>query len=326
MIVSMKRVAAGIDIGGTNTEFGLVDESGKVYAKATLKMEEYPDLDEYIKTLYLNIEKMVKSVAEPVELVGVGIGAPNANYFKGTIEYAKNLAWPDIIIPLRERMNQFYPNLPVVVTNDANAATIGEMVYGAAKGMKDFFMVTLGTGVGSGFVANGKMIYGHDSFAGELGHTIVKRDGRKCNCGRDGCLETYASATGIVRTIYKLMADEIDPSDLRNVAFKDMKAKMITEAALKGDTLAHKAFEYTGEMLGLAIANAIAITSPEAVFLFGGLAKAGKYIFEPTKRHMEENLLFTFQDKIKLLPSALGEDAAILGASALIWDELGATA
>lgn len=318
----MKKLAAGIDIGGTNTEFGLVDAEGKVLAKATLKMEEYPDLDEYIKTLYLTIEKMLKSVVEPSELVGIGIGAPNANYFKGTIDYAKNLAWPDIIIPLRERMNQFYPNLPVIVTNDANAATIGEMVYGAAKGMKDFFMVTLGTGVGSGFVANGKMIYGHDSFAGELGHTIVKRGGRKCNCGREGCLETYASATGIVRTIYKMMADEIDQSDLRGVAFKDMKAKMITEAALKGDTLAHKAFEYTGEMLGLAIANAVAITSPEAVFLFGGLAKAGKYIFEPTKRHMEENMLFTFQGNVKLLPSALGEDAAILGASALVWDEL----
>ncbi len=319
----MKKLAAGIDIGGTNTEFGLVDRDGNVVVKASLKMEEYPDLDEYIKTLYLTVEKMLKSVAEPAELTGIGIGAPNANYYRGTIEYAKNLKWPDIIIPLRERMNQFYPKLPVIVTNDANAATIGEMVYGAAKGMKDFMMVTLGTGVGSGFVANGKMIYGHDSFAGELGHTIVKRFGRKCNCGRAGCLETYASATGIVRTIYKMMADEIDPSDLRNVPFRDMKAKMITEAALKGDTLAIKAFEYTGEMLGLAIANAVAITSPEAVFLFGGLAKAGKYIFEPTKRHMEENMLFTYQGNVKLLPSGLGEEAAILGASALVWESLG---
>ncbi len=324
----MKKVAAGIDIGGTNTVFGLVDRDGDVLVKAAIKMEDYPDLDEYIKTLYFTVEKMLKSVSESeqVELTGVGIGAPNANYYRGTIEYAKNLKWPDIVIPLRERMNKFYPNIPVIVTNDANAATIGEMVYGAAKGMKDFMMVTLGTGVGSGFVANGKMIYGYDSFAGELGHTIVKPQGRKCNCGREGCLETYASATGIVRTIYKMMADEIDESKLRKVPFEKMEAKMITEAALMGDTLAIKAFEYTGEMLGLAIANAVAITSPEAVFLFGGLAKAGKYIFEPTKRSMEHNLLFTFQNRVKLLPSDLGEDAAILGASALIWDELGETA
>jgi glucokinase len=326
----MKKLAAGIDIGGTNTEFGLVDENGKVYAKSTLKMKDYPDLDDYIKTLYLTIERMYKSVSEsenePVELVGIGIGAPNANYYRGTIEYAKNLAWPDVVIPLKERMHMFYPNLPIIVTNDANAATIGEMVYGAAKGMKDFMMVTLGTGVGSGFVANGKMIYGYDSFAGELGHTIVKPGGRKCNCGRAGCLETYASATGIVRTIYKMMADEIDESNLRRVAYNDMQSVKITEAALMGDTLAIKAFEYTGEMLGLAIANAVAITSPEAVFLFGGLAKAGKYIFDPTKRSMEANLLFTFQNRVKLLPSDLGEEAAILGASALIWDELGVTA
>jgi glucokinase len=321
----MKRLAAGVDIGGTNTAFGLVDRDGNTFAEAVLKMEDFPDLDVYIKELYITIEKMVKSVGEPVELVGVGIGAPNANYYNGTIEHAANLAWKGII-PLRERIHRFYPTLPVVVTNDANAATIGEMVYGGAQGMSDFMVVTLGTGVGSGFVANGKLIYGHDGFAGELGHTIVKRFGRKCGCGRQGCLETYASATGIVRTMYKLMADELDKSDLRDISFNDMfrKSEKITEAALKGDTLAIKAFEYTGEMLGLAIANAVAITSPEAVFLFGGLAKAGKYIFEPTKRHMEENLLYNFKGKVKLLPSAIDDkNAAILGASALVWDELG---
>lgn len=318
----MKRLAAGIDIGGTNTAFGLVDREGNTLAEAVIRTTDYPDLDDYIKELYINIEKMVASVGEPVELVGVGIGAPNANYYNGTIENAANLVWRGII-PLRERMHMFYPKLPVIVTNDANAATIGEMVYGGAKGMKDFIVVTLGTGVGSGFVANGKLIYGHDSFAGELGHVTVSQTGRQCGCGRKGCLETYASATGIKRTVYKLIADEIDPSAFRDVPFNKMTAEMVTHAALEGDPLAIKAFEYTGEMLGLAIANAVAITSPEAVFLFGGLAKAGKYIFEPTKRHMEKNLLYNFKDKVKLLPSAIDDkNAAILGASALVWDEI----
>ncbi len=318
----MKKLAAGIDIGGTNTAFGLVDRDGNMFAEAVIPTSDYPDLDKYIEALYITIEKMLKSVDGEAELVGVGIGAPNANYYHGTIEHAANLMWKGIV-PLRERIQRFYPSLPVIVTNDANAATIGEMVYGGAKGMKDFIVITLGTGVGSGFVANGKLIYGHDSFAGELGHTIVKRFGRKCGCGRAGCLEAYASATGIKRTVYKLVADELDQSSFREVPFSKMTAEMVTKAALEGDPLAIKAFEYTGEMLGLAIANAVAVTSPEAVFLFGGLAKAGKYIFEPTKRHMEENLLYNFKGKVKLLPSAIDDkNAAILGASALVWDEL----
>lgn len=318
----MKKLAAGIDIGGTNTAFGLVDIEGNTFAEAVIPTNDYPDLDDYIEALYITIEKMIKSVGEEVELVGVGIGAPNANYYHGAIENAANLLWKGII-PLRDRMKRFYHSIPVIVTNDANAATVGEMVYGGAKGMKDFIVVTLGTGVGSGFVANGKLIYGHDSFAGELGHTIVKQTGRQCGCGRKGCLETYASATGIKRTVYKLIADEIDPSAFRSVPFTKMTAEAVTKAALDGDPLAIKAFEYTGEMLGLALANAVAITSPEAVFLFGGLAKAGKYIFEPTKRYMEENLLYNFKGKVKLLPSAIDDkNAAILGASALVWEEL----
>ena len=318
----MKKLAVGIDIGGTNTAFGLVDAKGNTFAEAVIPTSDYPDFDEYVEALYITIDKMCASVGQEVEIVGVGIGAPNANYYNGTIEHAANLLWKGII-PLRDRMKRFYPNIPVIVTNDANAATIGEMVYGGAKGMKDFIVITLGTGVGSGFVANGKLIYGHDSFAGELGDTIVKRFGRKCGCGRAGCLESYASATGIKRTVYKLVADELDQSSFREVPFSKMTAEMVTKAALEGDPLAIKAFEYTGEMLGLAIANAVAVTSPEAVFLFGGLVKAGKYIFEPTKRHMEENLLYNFKGKVKLLPSAIDDkNAAILGASALVWDEL----
>ncbi len=319
----MKKLAAGIDIGGTNTAFGLVDREGNMYAEAVVPTTDFPDLDDYIQELYITIEKMLKTAGPDVELAGVGIGAPNANYYNGTIENAANLMWKGVI-PIVERMKRFYPQLPEIVTNDANAATIGEMIYGGARGMKDFIVVTLGTGVGSGFVSGGRLIYGHDSFAGELGHTIVKAHGRQCGCGRKGCLETYASATGIKRTVYKLVADEIAPSSFRDVPFSKMTAEMVTKAALEGDPLAIQAFEYTGEMLGLAIANAVAITSPEAVFLFGGLAKAGKYIFEPTKRHMEANLLYNYQNKVKLLPSAIDDkNAAILGASALVWESLG---
>lgn len=319
----MKKLAAGIDIGGTNTAFGLVDCEGNMYAEAVVPTTGFPDLDDYINELYITIEKMLKTAGADVELAGVGIGAPNANYYNGTIDNAANLIWKGVI-PIVERMKRFYPQVPVIVTNDANAATIGEMIYGGARGMKDFIVVTLGTGVGSGFVAGGRLIYGHDSFAGELGHTIVKQTGRQCGCGRKGCLETYASATGIKRTVYKLLADEIAPSAFRDIPFSKMTAEMVTRAALDGDPLAIQAFEYTGEMLGLAIANAIAITSPEAVFLFGGLAKAGKYIFEPTKRHMEANLLYNYRNKVKLLPSAIDDkNAAILGASALVWESLG---
>lgn len=212
-----------------------------------------------------------------------------------------------------------------IVTNDANAATIGEMIYGNAKGMKDFVMVTLGTGLGSGFVSNGEMIYGHDGFAGELGHIIVERNnGRECGCGRRGCLETYVSATGLKRTAFELMAKMTAPSRLRSIAYDDFDASMVSAAAEQGDPVALEAFRFTGEMLGRALADVVTITSPEAIFLFGGLAKAGKLLFEPTQWYMEENMLFVFKNKVKLLPSGIqGKNAAILGASALIWQELG---
>ncbi len=321
----MKQLSIGIDIGGTNTKIGLVDAQGNMYGESVLSTRQYPDFDQYIEELYISIQTLIKNADMQIELVGVGIGAPNANYYNGTIENAANLVWRGVV-PVVEKMKRFFPNIPVIITNDANAAAIGEMIYGGARGMKDFIVITLGTGLGSGFVANGKLIYGHDSFAGELGHVIVNRTsaGRACGCGRKGCLETYVSATGIKRTVFKLLADHLEESEFRDISFNDLTAEMITKAALNGDPLAIEAFEYTGMLLGQALADAVTITSPEAIFLFGGLAKAGKYLFEPTKKYMEMHMLANFRNKVKLLPSGIdGKNAAILGASALVWESIG---
>ena len=228
--------------------------------------------------------------------------------FEGGVKYA----W----------MKEYYPELPVYLNNDAKAAAIGEMIYGGAQGMKNFIMVTLGTGLGSGFVVNGELVYGHDGFAGELGHTIVSPNGRQCGCGRSGCLETYVSATGVKRTAYKMMAKYNYPSELRSIPFNEMNAKIVSEAAQKGDMIAINTFKYTGKMLGEALANAVAITSPEAIFLMGGLAKAGDLLFEPVKDHMEMNLLKIYSNKVKILPSKLTKNVAIYGAAALVWKEL----
>lgn len=318
----MKQLVVGVDIGGTNSVYGLVDREGNMYGEGVISTKKYPDFDQYLEELYIGIQDLLKNLDFEYEFLGIGIGAPNGNYFNGTIEYAANLAWSGIV-PFVEKFKRYYPTLPVIITNDANAAAIGEMIYGAARGMKDFIVVTLGTGLGSGFVSNGQLIYGHDSFAGELGHVIVQRSGRQCGCGRKGCLETYVSATGIKRTAFKLLADHIGDSEFRNVTYNDLTAEMITKAALNGDPLAIEAYEYTGTMLGQALADAVTITSPEAIILFGGLAKAGKYIFEPTKRSLEANLLRNFQNKVKLLPSGIdGRNAAVLGASALVWQQL----
>lgn len=318
----MKRqVALGIDIGGTNTTFGFIDREGNYIADGNIETQKHEDINDYLKELYLEIEKVLDPLRNELDLIGIGIGAPNGNYYKGSIEFAPNLRWHDVI-PLCDMIKEYYPQLPVYLTNDANAAAIGEMIYGGAKGMKNFIMVTLGTGLGSGFVANGQLIYGSDGFAGELGHVIVSPNGRQCGCGRNGCLETYVSATGVKRTAYKMMAKYNYPSELRTVPFNEMTAKMVSEAAQKGDMIAINTFKYTGKMLGEALANAVAITSPEAIFLFGGLAKAGNLLFEPTKDHMEMNLLKIFSNKVKLLPSQLDKNAAIYGASALVWSEL----
>ncbi len=320
----MKQLVVGIDIGGTNSVYGLVDREGNVFGEGVIPTRKYPDFDQYLEELHIGIQSLLKKLDFEHELLGVGIGAPNGNHYSGTIEFAPNLLWTGRI-EFVDKMKRYYPNIPVLITNDANAAAIGEMIYGAAKGMKDFIVVTLGTGLGSGFVANGKLIYGHDSFAGELGHTIINGRNRMCGCGRKGCLEAYVSATGIKRTAYKLVADHLEDSEFRKIPFNDLTAEMITNAALNGDPLAIEAYEYTGTLLGKALADAVTITSPEAIILFGGLAKAGKYIFEPTHRAMEANILKIFQNKVKLLPSGIdGKNAAVLGASALVWQDLAA--
>lgn len=309
------QYSIGIDIGGTNSVMGIVDKMGNIIFETSISTHDFEDVREFVATCYAHLSEAIHQIGVD-QFKGIGIGAPNGNYYKGTIEFAPNLRWKGII-PLAELFsNQF--NLPATVTNDANAAAIGEMMHGAAKGMNDFIMVTLGTGVGSGFVANGKMIYGHDGFAGELGHVIVERDGRLCGCGRHGCLETYASATGIVRTVHELLQRHNTPSELR--ALEKIQSKDIYLAATHGDALALEAFEFTGTILGTCLANAVAITSPEAIILFGGLAQAGHFIFEPTQRAMEENLLAIYKNKVKLLPSELREsDAAILGTASLAW-------
>ncbi len=331
----MKKLVIGVDIGGINTAFGLVDEKGDLYAESVISTKKYPYIDDYpayVADLCSAMRAMTESVSFEFELIGIGIGAPNANYHKGTVETPANL-WkfrPEEtncdesrrIFPLADDVSKYFGGVKTLITNDANAATIGEMVYGNAKGMKDFIMITLGTGLGSGFVANGEMIYGHDGFAGEFGHIIVERNGRECGCGRKGCLEAYVSATGIKRTAFDLMAKMSAPSRLRGIAFEDFDSSMISAAAEAGDPIALEAFRYTGELLGHALADAVTITSPEAIFLFGGLSKAGKLLFDPTRWYMEENMLSVFKNKVKLLPSGIqGKNAAILGSSALIWQQ-----
>lgn len=312
----MNKVAVGIDIGGTNTIVGIVDAVGNILAETSFATRDYPDFGLFVK----RISRIVGSLAEEAPVVGIGIGAPNANYYTGTIENAANLLWRGCV-NVREEFARYFPSIPTVLTNDANAAAIGEMVYGNARGIKDFIMVTLGTGLGSGFVANGLLINGHDSFAGELGHIIVERDGRECGCGRAGCLETYVSATGIKRTMFELLCNRLSESTLRHVCFDDLDAEMITRAAVAGDALAVEAYEYTGMRLGRALADAVALTSPAAIFLLGGLAKSGALIFEPTVKHFEQNLLSNYRGKVKIMASGLEDkNAAILGSSALAWN------
>ncbi len=317
----MKQVAIGIDIGGTNTIFGIVDKNGDFISRGSIKTETHPDYTIFMSTLCRSIDKLISESENEVEVVGIGVGAPNGNYYNGTIEFAPNLNFEGVV-PVVDFIKKQFDFDVIVLTNDANAAAMGEMIYGGAEGMKDFIMITLGTGVGSGIVVNGGMVYGHDGFAGELGHVIAVPEGRICGCGRRGCLETYTSANGIKRTVFELLADRIDPSEFRNVSYNDLSSKMIDQAARRGDIIAKMAFDYTGKILGEKLADTIAHTSPEAIFLFGGLAQAGDLIFEPTKRYMEKSLLNIYKNKVNLLPSQLPPgDAAILGASALVWME-----
>lgn len=314
-----KQVALGIDIGGTNTKFGLVNHRGEILAKDSLKTDEYDKAEDFIDALYNKIKPLIDEHCSDKVIEGIGVGAPNANYYRGTIEYAPNLKWKGIINFAELMTDQF--GYPCKMTNDANAAALGEMQYGAARGMKDFIMITLGTGVGSGIVCGGNLVYGHDGFAGELGHTIVKPNGRKhWSTGSEGSLEAYASATGIAITAKKMRA-EFPESMLNEYAEEDINSKTVHECALKGDPTAIEVFRYTGQKLGEALANFVMFSSPEAILLFGGVIKAGDFILKPTKLHMERNLLPIFRGKVKLVFSELDEaDAAILGASALVWE------
>lgn len=318
----MAELVIGIDIGGTFTKYGIVDKEGNCLKENFTSTDKYNDFEVYLENLNTEIEETINSINESVDIKAIGIGAANGNYYKGTIENAPNLNWKGII-PFVDKFKAYYPNIPIVLTNDANAAAFGEMIYGGARKMKDFIVITLGTGLGSGIVVNGNIVYGHGGFAGELGHMNVKHRGRDCGCGKKGCLETYVSATGIKRTVFKLMTEKVVESDMRSISFEDLTAKMISEEAKKGDEIAIEAFEITGRILGVKLADAVAVTSPEAIFLFGGLAKAGDLLLKPTRKYMEENLFPIYKGKVKLLMSELNEtNAAIMGASALAWKEL----
>lgn len=323
----MKKVAIGVDIGGTNTAIGVVDQAGNVMVKDNIATPSHGDIDKYISDLAEAIKELIKSVKllnENLEVLGIGIGAPNGNYYSGTIEYAPNLSFKGVVHLVKLLRNHFPEMDALALTNDANAAAIGEMIYGGAKGMKNFVMFTLGTGVGSGIVVNGDLVYGSDGFAGECGHTTLVPGGRPCGCTALGHLEAYCSAPGMKRTAFELMAHyNANDSLLADKSFRELDSKMIFDAAEKGDKIALEVFEKTGAWLGQGLADTVHHLSPEAVFLFGGPTAAGDYIFKPTKENMEKHLLPIFKNKIKILPSKLKPgDAAIVGASALVWKEI----
>lgn len=317
----MKSIVAGVDIGGTNTVLGLVTRDGECIAEVTFPTQEYAEFSDYIARLAKEIKKLLDQFKNEYALVGIGIGAPNGSYKTGEIIDAANLRWKGSL-PINNELTNIF-NLPVALSNDANAACMGEMLFGAAKGMKNFVYITLGTGLGSGIVVDGKLVVGEDGFAGELGHTSVKPFGRQCGCGKQGCLETYVSAPGLRRTAFKLLGDSLEPSALRSYTYETLSAKKIASLAQQGDKIAMEAFEYTGAILGMKLADVVAVLSPEAIFLFGGLSNSGSLIFEPTKRHMEKNLFSIFRNKVKLLPSGLeNKNVAVLGAAALIWQDI----
>ena len=316
-----KPYVVGIDIGGTNTVFGIVDARGHVVAADSVKTKKHVDFDDYINDLHEGLSRLIKANDAEDQIQGIGIGAPNANYYTGEIINPPNLPWGPII-PLAEKVSKAFGGIPVAITNDANAAAVGEMTYGAARGMKDFIMITLGTGVGSGIVINGQLVYGSDGFAGELGHVIMKRNnGRVCGCGRTGCLEAYCSATGVARTAREFLEIRNEPSLLRNLDIEDISSKDVYDAAMAGDRLAKDIFTFTGTILGEAFADMVAFSSPQAIVLFGGLAKSGELLLKPLKETFEKSVMPVFAGKTKILISELKEsDAAVLGASALGWE------
>ncbi len=316
-----KPYVVGIDIGGTNTVFGIVDARGHVVASDSVKTKKHVDFDDYIEEFHDGLSRLISSHDAEDQIQGIGIGAPNANYYTGEILNPPNLPWGPVI-PLAEKVSKAFGGIPVAVTNDANAAALGEMTYGAARGMKDFIMITLGTGVGSGIVINGQLVYGSDGFAGELGHVIMKRNnGRVCGCGRTGCLEAYCSATGVARTAREFLEVRNEPSMLRNLDIDTITSKDIYDAAMNGDKMSKEIFEFTGKILGEAFADMVAFSSPQAIILFGGLAKSGDLLIKPLKESFDKNILPIFRGKCKIILSELKEsDAAVLGASALGWE------
>lgn len=317
----MKEYVIGIDIGGTYTKTGFVDRAGNIHLENSTPTDPFDTVEEYLKNLVSQLKNAEKKIEKPYQIVGIGIGAPNGNFHKGTIELASNLKWKGIV-PFTDLMKEYY-DLPIILTNDANAAALGEKVYGGAKNINNYVMITLGTGLGSGVVVNGNLVYGHDGFAGEIGHVNVEENGRLCGCGNRGCLETYVSAPGIKRTIFELMSKNTEGSKLVNYTFEEMDAEIIFEAAKNGDPLAISAFEFTARILGRKLADTIVTLSPKAFFFFGGLSKSGDLLLKPTKKWMEHYLMGLFKDKVQLLPSQLMDrNAAVLGASALIWNEI----
>ena len=316
-----KPYVVGIDIGGQTTKMGIVDTRGQVLAQTVIRTDTHDDVDLYVDDLSAALEKIIAESDSEGKIRGIGVGAPNANYYTGNIESAVNIVWGgNKTIPFAKLLSEKTGGLPVALTNDANAAAVGEMTYGAARGMKNFIMITLGTGVGSGIVINGEVVYGHDGFAGELGHTCaVRHNGRLCNCGKTGCLETYTSATGVARTAREWLEMSDEPSSLRSL--DTISSKDVYEAAKEGDRMALKIFEFTGKMLGASFADFVAFSAPEAIVLFGGLARAKEYLYQPILDSMNANLLPLWKDKTKIVFSQLKEsDAAILGASALAWE------
>ncbi len=315
-----KPYVIGMDMGGTNTVFGVVDARGNVISKSAIKTGSHTDVNMYIQDLYDELIKLIDAAGGADKFKGIGVGAPNGNYYTGNIEFAPNLPWKGVI-PFAKLMAEKF-GIPAALTNDANAAAFGEMTYGAAHGMKNFIMITLGTGVGSGIIIDGKVLYGHDGFAGELGHvTAIRNNGRLCGCGKSGCLEAYASATGVARSAREILETSTKESLLRNIPVDSITSKDVFDAAIEGDDVAKEIFNYTGKILGECLADFVAFSAPEAIVIFGGLSKAGDLIMNPIRENMEKNLLPLWKGKIKLLFSDLKEaDAAVLGASALAWE------
>ena len=310
----------GIDVGGQTTKLGVVDARGTVLAQTVIRTDTHAEVDLYISEVAEAVKKIIADANAEGQVRGIGVGAPNGNYYTGTIENAPNLPWGRTTVEFAKLLSEAVGGLPVALTNDANAAAVGEMTYGAARGMKNFIMITLGTGVGSGIVINGEVVYGHDGFAGELGHTAaVRNNGRACNCGKTGCLEAYCSATGVARTAREWLELSDEPSVLRSL--DTIASKDVYDAAKDGDKLALKIFEFTGKILGRSFADFVAFSAPEAIVLFGGLARAKEFLREPIENAMNENLLKMWKNKVQIVFSQLKEsDAAILGASALAWE------